>query len=291
MKPYNGIHIKNFDLKSISSFKIGGIALDYFIPNETNDLIQFLKYAAIEKKSIYIIGNASNILFNDIIYKGTLINLKGFTNFISQNKNIITAGAAVHLDNLIEYSINNSLKGIEKLSGIPGTVGGALVMNAGAFGSEIGDHVESVKVMTYSGKVKVLTKDQIKFTYRKSVPLEKYIILEAVFRLKKGSQSSLINRRKEVLKKRGGKQPLEYPSCGSIFKRPENNYAGALIERSDLKGVKIGGAQISKKHCNFIINAGNAKADEVMQLIQLAQKKVYNNFKIKLELEIKLFNF
>ncbi len=291
MNKLNGIFIKNFNLKKISYFKIGGKTKQYFIPDDFEDLQYFLKHAWNKKEKFYIIGNASNILFNDKFYNGTIINLKGFTNTIELKKNKIYACASVHLDNLINFTIQNSLKGLEKLSGIPGTIGGALIMNAGAFGVEIGKHVEFVKVLTYSGKIKILKQDEINFSYREAAPLEKYIILETCLKLRKGEHKLLLNTQKKILKKRKIKQPLEYPSCGSIFKRPEHNYAGRLIEQCCLKGYQIGGARISEKHCNFIVNTNKAKANDVMELINYIKKQVYKKFKVKLNMEIKLFNF
>ncbi len=288
---YNGIIIKNFDLKKICSYKIGGKAKYYFIPDELIDLRNFLKAANKKQEKFYITGNGTNILFNDKFYSGTIISLKGFTNYIYLENNRIVSGAGVELNTLINFTINNSLKGIEKLSGIPGTFGGALVMNAGAFDTEIGIYVEYVKLMTYSGKIKTIQKDKIKFSYRKAIPLNKYIILEACLKLKKGNKNILKKSSNDVLKKRQETQPLDDLSCGSVFKRTEGCYPGTLIEKSRLKGHKIGGAQVSEKHCNFIINTGKAKAKDVMDLVKFVQTRVYKNLNIKLEPEIKFFNF
>ncbi len=291
MKTRKSILIKNFSLKNISHFKIGGKAKYYFIPDELKDLQDFLQSAYKKQKKFYIAGNGSNILFNDKFYNGTIISLKGFANYIMLDKLKIYSGAGVDLNALIDFSINNSLKGLEKLSGIPGTVGGALVMNAGAFGTEIGKYVKHVKVLTLSGKIKILQKNDTIFSYRKAVPLNKYIILETCLKLRKGKKEILKKIQKQVLRSRNKKQPLDVPSCGSIFKRPGNNYAGALIEKCGLKGYSIGHAKVSEKHANFIINTGNAKAQDVMELIKFIRKQVYKNFEIKLEPEIKLFNF
>lgn len=291
MKATNGIIIKNFLLKNISYYNIGGKTKYYYIPDHLEDLISFFKETIKSKSKFYIVGNTSNILFNDKLYNGTIINLKGFTNYIYQDKNKITAGASVPLTTLIDFAIDQSLKGIENLCGIPGTFGGALIMNAGAFNTEIGKYIEYVKVLTLKGTVKILTNDKIKFIYRSAEPLNKYIILEACIKLQKGNKKDLLKRKKEILNKRKKKQPLEYPSCGSVFKRPKDNFAGTLIEQCQLKGLQKGDAQISEKHCNFIINKGQAKAKDVMYLIQKVQKTVYEKFKIKLETEVKLFNF
>lgn len=290
-KKFNGLLLENFSFKNISSFKIGGKAKYYYIPDACEDLIRFLHYAKINQKKYYIIGNVSNILFNDSFYNGYIINLRGFTNYIILEKGRVICGASVLLQTLIDFCISHSLKGVEKLSGIPGTMGGALIMNAGAFGIEIGDYVEYVKVLTTSGSIKIINRKDIKFSYRHSYPLEKYILLEAGLRLKRGIKKELIEMKKATLKLREKKQPWNYPSCGSIFKRPKNNFAGTLIEKAGLKGFQIGGAQISKKHANFIINTGKAKAEDVIRLIQLIQERVWMQSKIRLEPEIKFFNF
>ncbi|MDD5066706.1 MAG: UDP-N-acetylmuramate dehydrogenase [bacterium] len=287
----DGLLIRNFSIKRISSFRIGGIARSYYIPGDISGLLRFLKQARETNSDYYIVGNASNILFNDRMYKGTLISLKGFTNYIQLEKDGVTAGASLALDTAVDLCIGNSFKGLEKLSGIPGSIGGALVMNAGAFGSEIGDCVEWVKVLTHLGRFRTLLKKEINFTYRKAEPLEKYIILEAKLRLKKGQKKDLLKIRRDILKKRQKNQPLEYPSCGSIFKRPENNFAGTLIEKAGLKGFRIGGAEVSRKHANFIINRGKASARDVSQLMDVIRGEVHKMSGIILEPEIKFFNF
>ena len=291
MNKCKGILTKNFNLKNLSYFRIGGKAKYYFIPDELPDLRGFLQSACKKQDKFYVVGNGSNILFNDKFYNGTVINLKGFTNHIVLDKDKIYSGAGVSLNTLIDFAVNNSLKGLEKLSGIPGSVGGALIMNAGAFGAEIGHCVEYVKVLALSGKTKILQKHHVTFSYRETVPLDKYIVLGTCLKLRKGNREILKKTQKQVLKKRQGKQPLYAPSCGSIFKKAGNNYAGALIEKCGLKGYSIGGAKVSEKHANFIINTGKATAKNVMDLIKFIQKQVYKNFRIKLEPEIKFFNF
>ncbi len=284
----NGILIKNLELKNITSFRTGGNAKYYFIPDSKETLVKLLQST---KYKIYIIGNATNLLVSDAGFDGILVNLKGFTNYICRKKNFIIAGASVSLNTLIESAIEYELKGLEKLSGIPGTVGGAIYMNAGAFGKVIGDVVEYVKVLSFKGKEKIFYKDQIEFLYRKSIPINKYIILEACFKLYRGKKKEILKTQKEILKRRAQKQPLEYPSAGSIFKRPEKGYAGELIEKAGLKGFKIGGAMVSEKHANFIINTGTANSKDIYDLIKEIQTRVYKKFKIKLQPEIKFLGF
>ncbi len=283
----SGILKKNIKGRDLSTFKTGGKIKYYFIPNSIEDLKNLLQEITKYNIKFFIIGNGSNILISDKGFNGIFINLKGFTNYIEIRKNKIICGASVSLNTVIEYSKQYSLSGLENLAGIPGTIGGALIMNAGAFNTEIGDFVEYVKIIDRKGKIKTLKQSQIKFSYRKSTPLNKYIILESGLILKKGKRNLIEKKINEILKKRELKQPLEFPSAGSIFKRPANNYAGALIEKCGLKGFSIGGAMVSEKHANFIINKKKATSTDIYKLIIYIQKKVYENFKVNLIPEIK----
>lgn len=279
-----GILVENFELKNITSFKTGGKVRYYFIPDSKETLKKLLKSCNLE---IFVLGNATNVLVSDKGFNGIIVNLKGFANYISCKGNKIITGASVNLDTLIKFAIDNSLKGLERLSGIPGTVGGALYMNAGAFGKEIGDMVEYVKVLSFKGREKIFYKEQIDFSYREAIPLNKYIILECGLKLYKSNKKQILKIQKEILKRREMRQPLEYPSAGSIFKRAGNRFAGELIEKAGCKGVKIGDAMVSEKHANFIINIGNASSQDIYKLIKEVQSRVYKRFKIKLQPEIK----
>jgi UDP-N-acetylmuramate dehydrogenase len=282
----NGLLLKNFELKKISSFKTGGKAKYYFIPDSIESLKNLLKNYS--KDKIYIVGNFTNILASDKGFDGVIISLKGFGNYLLKEKNTIISGAAVSLKNLIDFSINNNLGGLENLYGIPGSVGGAVFMNAGAFNKEIGENVEYVKFLTYKGEEGILTKKEIRFGYRTAKPLDEYIIIEVALKLHFENSEKILKRALEILKRRDRKQPLEFPSAGSVFKRPgENIYAGELIEKSGCKGLRVGDAMVSEKHSNFIINLGNATSKEIFTLIKIVQDKVYEKFKIKLEPEIK----
>ncbi len=291
MKFPNGILKKNFSLKNITSFKVGGKCDFYFIPDTLKDLQEILTEAHKNNIDYYILGNGSNVLFSDNGFKGIIINLKGFLNYIRIENSSLICGAGVFLNTVVDFAKDNNLSGLENLAGIPGTLGGAVIMNAGAFNSEIGEVVKEVKVLTSNGKIKIIPKEKIKFDYRSAKPLEKYIILNVALQLSKGDKKNIGKKIKDILNKREKKQPLKYPSAGSVFKRPENNYAGKLIEDSGLKGYKIGGAMISSKHSNFIINTGKARAQDIYDLIVFTQKKVYEKFKIKLKPEIKLIGF
>ncbi len=291
MKFPEGILRKNFSLKNITSFQVGGKCDFYFIPDSLSALIQTIDICYKEKISYYIIGNGSNILFSDNGFKGVIINLKGFSNYIELTDKGIKCGASAHLHTVVEFAKTYGLTGIENLAGIPGTIGGALIMNAGAFGTEIGDIVDSVTVLTTKQKIKKLRCNEIKFSYRKATPLNRYLILETELRLKKGNKRKIAASINKILKLREKKQPLEFPSAGSTFKRPENNYAGTLIEKSGLKGYSVGGAKVSEKHANFIINTGSATASDIYNLIKYIQKKVYKDSGIKLQPEIKLIGF
>ncbi|MBN1899400.1 MAG: UDP-N-acetylmuramate dehydrogenase [Spirochaetes bacterium] len=284
----NGLFIKNLDLSRITSFKTGGKAKFYFIPDDLDSLKQILKHTS---SRVFIIGNATNLLVSDKGFNGLIINLKGFTNYISRKNNCLIAGASVSLSSLIDYSIHNGLEGLEKLSGIPGTLGGALFMNAGAFGQEIGNVVDHVKVLSYKGQEKILFRKDIKFLYRRSEPLDKYIILEGVLRLSPGHKNALLKEHNRIIEQRWKKQPLDHPSAGSVFKRPEKGYAGEWIEKAGLKGFQKGQARVSEKHANFIINSGKARSQDIYDLITYIQNEVYNQFKIKLEPEIIFLGF
>ncbi len=282
----DGILLNNFNTSRITSFKTGGRAKYYFIPDSIDSLKDVIK-----DEKIYVVGNCTNLLISDNGFDGMLVNLKGFTSYISFKRNLLISGSSVKLDNLIKFAIDRGLKGLERLSGIPGTVGGGLYMNAGAFDSEIGNRVEYVRVLSYKGREKIFKKNEIDFFYRGSKPLDKYIIIEAGFKLYNGNKKELAKTRKEILSRREKKQPVDLPSAGSVFKRPKNYYAGALVEQAGCKGLKIGGAMVSEKHSNFIVNMGNATSDDIYRLIKEVQKRVYKKFKIKLEPEIKFLGF
>jgi UDP-N-acetylmuramate dehydrogenase len=284
--------IENEPLKKHSSYKVGGHAKYFAEPKTNEDLIEILKWADKNYLNYFIFGRGSNVLFSDKGFIGIAISLKSLNNHIHHKDNIVFAGAGVILDNLIEYSINNYLQGLENISGIPGCIGGNIYMNAGAFGTEMKDVVHSVNILDKNLKIISMNNSEIGFKYRGTKNLNNKIILSADFKLNLTKDKNfMLNLRKDILEKRKLKQPLEYPSCGSVFKRPDNSYAGLLIEKCGLKGMQIGGAKVSKKHANFILNLGNATAQDIYDLILKVKEKVFKETGVLLEEEVKLIGF
>jgi len=266
-------------LKNKTTFKIGGTALFFSEPKDSTKLASLIKAARKNKLPLYVLGAGSNLLIGDEGVRGLVIELSS-PNFkkISLRKWYIRVGAGASLAKIIRFAQNESLQGLEFLAGIPGTVGGALAMNAGCWGANIGDLVKEVEVMDKNGRIENLKKNQIKFAYRKS-SLVKYIILSSLLRLKKGNRPEIRKNIKKYLENRSRSQDLTGSGAGCIFKNPKNNAAGRLIELCGLKGRNIGDAYISERHANFILNKGNARAKDVLQLMRIAQKQVKDKFK------------
>lgn len=267
------------------SYKTGGPA-KYFAEPKNNAELEYVWDFVKEKNTKYIvIGNGTNILFDDEGYDGLVISLRKLNKYIILDGEEVYVGAGILLDDLVRYTITNSLAGLERLSGIPGTIGGAIYMNAGAFDSEIKDVVESVEVFK-EGKFVHLSKEEITFSYRKSSITDE-IVTSVILRLSY-SKDDLFKIRNDILGRRDEKQPLEYPSCGSVFKRPPGTYAGKLIEECGLKGFTIGGAKVSEKHSNFIINFDNATSKDIKDLIFYVKNVVYEKTGVMLEEEVKI---
>lgn len=276
-------------LSRFTTFRIGGPADYYLEPKDRDDLLKLIKYLKEINYPYIIIGNGSNILISDDGIRGAAINLEyGFTK-IEVMKNKVFAEAGIRLSKLVDVCIEHSLVGIENLAGIPGTLGGAILMNAGAYGGEISDYIKVVEVLDGT-EIKFLKKEECGFSYRKS-NLEGKIILSAEFELPFGDKTKAKERRKELLLKRNQSQPVELPNAGSIFKNPSGDYAARLIEQAGLKGLTIGGAKVSEKHANFIVNFNNAYANDVLELMKIIQQTVYQKFGIMLEPEIKMIGF
>jgi UDP-N-acetylmuramate dehydrogenase len=275
------------ELKSHTSYQIGGRA-DFFIMPATVQEWRFIfNFCKFHKLPLTILGYGTNVLISDDGIQG----ITAATNLMKEiniDANIVTAKAGTLLDDLIKISIERGLAGLEKMSGIPGSVGGAVGMNAGAFGQEILDNLIDLQVLCSDGSVNTLTKKDIEYSYRKVEGMENLLILSARWQLNKSPVEKLKQTRKEILLTRLTKQPLDYPSAGSVFKRPKDNYASQLIDLLGLKGTKSGNAQISNKHAGFIINLGNARAKDVYQLIDYIRQKVKKEKNIELELEQKL---
>lgn len=271
-----------------TTFRIGGPA-DYFVmPESAEELAAVLKLCKEAQMPYFILGNGSNLLVGDGGFRGVVIQLyKNFDGMKIEGKKI-TAKAGAMLIRVAKEAGKAGLTGLEFASGIPGTIGGAMVMNAGAYGGEMKDVVTEVTVLTKDGEVKKLSGEEMNFRYRGSVVEDEgYIVLEVVMELEEGNLEDIKARMDELSLARRTKQPIEYPSAGSTFKRPEGYFAGKLIQDAGLRGYQVGGAQVSEKHCGFVINAGGATAADVMQLMKNVSDKVNEQFGVTLEPEVK----
>lgn len=277
-------------MKNHTSFRIGGAAKLFIEPKNEKELSGVLKKCRESKIEYIVIGNGSNLLVSDDGIRKAVIKLSGnFERIELLDETTVKAGAGASLAALCRFALENSLSGLEFAFGIPGSVGGAAFMNAGAYGGEMKDVVLSCLHIDREGNIGVLSKEQLGFAYRKSAYSENgFIITDVTFKLQKGEKGAIEEKMNDLLGRRKDKQPLSFPSAGSVFKRPEGYFAGALIEQSGLKGKTIGGAQVSEKHAGFIINIGSATCKDVKDLIEYCQKTVYDNFGVKLETEIKM---
>lgn len=274
-------------LKKHTSFKIGGCA-DVFVMPKNYDELRFCLGAADQTETpVFILGNGSNILVSDKGIRGAVISTEGLSALTVDGEKVI-AFAGAKLMSLCNFAKENSLSGLEFAYGIPGSVGGAVYMNAGAYGGEMKDVIESVYA-DKNGELVLIKAEELDFSYRHSCFCDSNdIIVYAVFSLKKGEKSLIDAKMKDIMQRRVDKQPLNYPSAGSVFKRPEGYFAGALIEGAGLKGMRIGGAEVSEKHAGFLINAGNATSKDVLDLIKYVQETVYKKDGVLLEPEVKL---
>lgn len=271
-----------------TSFKIGGKADVYIKVTNLSQLMKILKECDACKEKYILLGNGSNVLVPDEGIHGTVLRLDGdFRNISLIDDTTIYCGAGAALGSLCKFAQKCGLSGLEYAWGIPGTVGGAVFMNAGAYGGEMKDVVYSVSHITNSGDIGRIEAADLGFGYRTSVYRKNgCIITGAVFKLKKDDPEEIQNRMNDYMNRRSAKQPLEYPSAGSVFKRPEGAFAGALIEQCGLKGMTVGGAQVSEKHAGFIINKSKATANDVKQLVSEIQKTVEDETGYKLECEL-----
>ena len=277
-------------MKLHTTFKTGGEAALLVSPDSEKQLSEFLAFCKGEGIKPYIIGNGSNLLVDDCGIDGVVIEIGEGLDYIElENETTIKAGAGTSLAKLCRFALSNSLSGLEFAFGIPGSVGGAAFMNAGAYGGEMKDVVSKVNHLTSDGKAGFLCGDELSFGYRHSAYSENdFVITSVEYKLQKGEKSEIEAKMNELLQRRKDKQPLEYPSAGSVFKRPEGYFAGALIEQSGLKGKRIGGAMVSEKHAGFIINYDNATTTDVRELISFCQKTVFEKFGVELKTEIRM---
>ena len=271
-----------------TTFRVGGPA-DFFVTpkakEEVRDVIRICKEAGMP---YYIIGNGSNLLVSDAGYRGVIVQIYKEMNEVKVEGDLVKAQAGALLSGIAAKALGAELSGFEFASGIPGTIGGACVMNAGAYGGEKKDVLESVTVLTGEGKIIELGRNELELGYRTSVIAKKgYIVLGAVLKLERGDGEKIKTYMDELKEKRVTKQPLEYPSAGSTFKRPEGYFAGKLIEDAGLRGFQVGGAQVSEKHCGFVINRNHATAADIMELMRQVQIRVKENSGVDLEPEVK----
>ena len=291
-KKVKGTFLKNEPMAKHTSYGIGGPAQAYITPSDQNDLKQILIFAKDNNINTFFAGSGSNLLVADDGFQGIVITLgKSFTK-LSIDGNNLEAEVGVMLGKIVKETIKRNLTGMESMIGVPGTLGGALIMNAGAFGGEISNCLDIIKVMLMNGETKIYQKDDIDFSYRNSTFPKDEILLSASFNLIEKSADEIQYDRAKASKGRKDTQPLRFRSAGSVFKNPKTDLAaGYLIDKAGLKGSRIGDAEISTKHANFFINHGKAKAKDVVDLILLAKKTVLEKFDVNLELEIKTLGF
>ena len=271
-----------------TTFRIGGPADYFLLPSSSEEVKGILEICKEESLQYFILGNGSNLLVSDEGYRCVIIQLYRNYGGLTVEGTEIRAGAGVLLSQIAAAARNESLTGFEFAGGIPGTLGGAVVMNAGAYGGELKDVLKEAVVMDREGNIFTVPVEKLAMGYRTSlVKTAGYLVLEVVISLKKGSQEEIRDTMKDLADRRISKQPLEYPSAGSTFKRPEGYFAGKLIMDAGLRGYQVGGAQVSEKHCGFVINKGNATAADVCRLMADVQAKVQEQFGVTLEPEVK----
>lgn len=272
-----------------TSFKTGGYT-DYLVLPESKEQLKNIMDIVLKNKiPYYIMGNGTNLLVTDEGFHGVIIQIYSKMCHVLVEDEIVEAKAGALLSVIASKALENNLTGFEFASGIPGTLGGAICMNAGAYDGEMKDILICAEVMTPEGEIKTLSAQELKLSYRHSIiPENNFVVLSGKIKLKKGNEKEIKEKMLDFSNRRREKQPLTYPSAGSTFKRPEGYFAGKLISDSGLKGYRIGGAQVSEKHAGFIINENNATAKDILDLIQYCQKTVYEKFHVTLNTEVKI---
>ena len=283
MKRYGEV-LENEDLKKYSTFGIGGTTKYLVKPNDEKSLIDLIKYLKNNNIKYYILGNGSNVIIDDNYFDGVIIKLDNLKS-IEVEGNLVTASAGVMMPMLVNVCLQKSLTSLAFASMIPGTVGGCIVGNAGAYGHEVMEYVKEVKVLDREGNIKILNKDNISFGYRYTTLKDKYLVLSVTFILETGDPIKELSEIRERNEKRMATQPLDKKNVGSIFRNPEGTSAGMLIDQLGLKGYQIGGAKISEKHANFIVNENSAKFNDVVSLINFIKDKVKEKYEIDLVTE------
>ena len=277
-------------LKNHTTFGIGGSCIALIEPREVEDIIEAIKICRENNIKFFVIGNGSNLLVSDEGYNGVIIKLKKEFSTIKVEGEYVIAKSGAKLSEVFDVILENSLAGFEFASGIPGTIGGAIYMNAGAYGGEMKDIVETVEVLDMDTfEVKELKNEELEFSYRNSIIQNKnYIVLAIKLKLQKGNKEEIKAIYEDLREKRNSKQPLNFGSAGSTFKRPEGHFASKLIEDSGLKGYHINDAWVSEKHSGFVVNKGNASCKEILELIDHVKNIVFEKFGVKLEMEVKI---
>ena len=277
-------------LKNHTTFKIGGNCIALIEPKEVSDIIEAVKICRENSIEFFVIGNGSNLLVPDEGYNGVIIKLKSEFSTIQVEGEYLIVNSGAKLSEVYTVAYENSLTGFEFASGIPGTIGGAIYMNAGAYGGEMKDIVESVQVLDLDNfELRELKNEELEFSYRKSIIQRKnYIVTTIKLKLQKGNKEEINAVYEDLRERRNSKQPLNFGSAGSTFKRPEGHFASKLIEDAGLKGYHINDAWVSEKHSGFVVNKGNASYKEVMELIEYVQKVVFEKFGVKLETEVRI---
>ena len=284
--PGENIHLKE-PMALHTTFRVGGPAECLIEIESATQLEKIQKYLGLVECPFVVIGNGSNLLVSDKGYKGVVLQIGKKMNQVTVAGNVIKAQAGALMSQVAAVAGQHGLTGLEFASGIPGTVGGGVVMNAGAYGGELAQVVVEVCVMDRNGEILVLDNDTMEFGYRKSTIRKKpFVVTEVTFKLEPGDKDAIKAKMDELAVARREKQPLEFPSAGSTFKRPEGYFAGALIMDAGLRGFRIGGAMVSEKHCGFVINAGDATAADIMAVIREIQYQVKEQFNVELETEV-----
>ena len=281
-------YLINEPMSKHTTFGIGGPVDLLILPKDNSQISKIINSINTHNIKFYFLGSGSNILVADRGIRGVVISLKKSSKKIIFTNSTVFVECGVMLGTLVKKLNHRYITGFESLMGVPGTVGGALMMNAGAFGSEISNNLLSVNTIDQNGNMKKYSIKDINFSYRDSNFPGDEILIDALFKCKRGNKKIIYNKKNNASKLRRENQPLKYRSAGSIFKNPHNVAAGYLIDLAGLKGKRIGGAEISKKHANFIINLGNAKFNDVIGLIEIIKNKIYTLYDIKLDLEIKI---
>lgn len=284
--PGENIHLQE-PMAGHTTFRIGGPADCFLQIEDEEQLRKVQRYLNLVEMPYFVLGNGSNLLVNDAGYRGVVLQIGQKMSKVTVMGESVKAQAGAPLGQVARMAMEQGLSGLEFASGIPGTVGGAVMMNAGAYDGEMSQVVTCVRVISRDGEIMELDRETMEFGYRTStIRNNSFIVTEVTFELQKGDRDVILTKMEELAARRKQKQPLDYPSAGSTFKRPEGNYAGKLVADAGLRGFQIGGAQVSEKHCGFVVNLGSATAQDVRSLISEIQKRVKDKFRVDLEPEV-----